>query len=131
MCWLLAPAPPDYAVEHFGKRSHARLALTTPARRTSPGLAAVEAPRRGQGVSSPVATTDNDRSALGLAARIACVKSATSIGADTGRWLSLKQARVLLNAQGISPLKGLRHRGLRTGERFQSLRRRTHTGGAG
>src|ERR1022692_4811854 len=60
----------DYAVEHFGKRSHARLALTTPARRTSPGLAAVEAPRRGQGVSSPVATTDNDRSALGLAARI-------------------------------------------------------------
>ena len=45
-----------------------------------------------------------------LAAGIARVKSAKSMGVRTGNWLSLKQAQALLNAPDITTTKGLRDR---------------------
>jgi integrase len=47
-----------------------------------------------------------------LAAGIARVKSAKSIGVRMGNWLSLKQAQALLNAPDITSVKGLRDRAI-------------------
>jgi site-specific recombinase XerD len=51
---------------------------------------------------------DNGLLAPELAAGIARVKSAKSMGVRTGNWLSLKQAQALLNAPDITTTKGLR-----------------------
>lgn len=55
---------------------------------------------------------DNGLLAPELAAGIARVKSAKSIGMRTGNWLSLKQAQALLNAPDIATMKGLRDRAI-------------------
>jgi hypothetical protein len=55
---------------------------------------------------------DNGLLAPELAAGIARVKSAKSIGVRTGNWLSLKQAQALLNAPDITTTKGLRDRAI-------------------
>jgi integrase len=55
---------------------------------------------------------DNGLLAPELAAGIARVKSAKSIGVRTGNWLSLKQAQALLNAPDITTMKGLRDRAI-------------------
>src|ERR1035441_9725205 len=59
-----------------------------------------------------VEATDNGLLAPELAAGIARVKSAKSIGVRMGNWLSLKQAQALLNAPDITTLKGLRDRAI-------------------
>ena len=59
-----------------------------------------------------VEATDNGLLAPELAAGIARVKSAKSIGVRTGNWLSLRQEQALLNAPDISTLKGLRDRAI-------------------
>ena len=59
-----------------------------------------------------VEATDNGLLAPELAAGIARVKSAKSIGIRTGNWLSLKQAQALLNAPDGATLKGLRDRAI-------------------
>jgi len=53
---------------------------------------------------------DNGLLAPELAAGIASVKSAKSVGIRTGNWLSARQAQALLNAPDTSTLKGLRDR---------------------
>jgi site-specific recombinase XerD len=55
---------------------------------------------------------DNGLLAPELAAGIARVKSAKSLGVRTGNWLSLKQAQALLNAPDITTTKGLRDRAI-------------------
>jgi site-specific recombinase XerD len=55
---------------------------------------------------------DNGLLAPELAAGIARVKSAKSMGVRTGNWLSLKQAQALLNAPDIATTKGLRDRAI-------------------
>ena len=55
---------------------------------------------------------DNGLLAPELAAGIARVKSAKSMGVRTGNWLSLKQAQALLNAPDITKTKGLRDRAI-------------------
>jgi site-specific recombinase XerD len=55
---------------------------------------------------------DNGLLAPELAAGIAQVKSAKSMGVRTGNWLSLKQAQTLLNAPDITTTKGLRDRAI-------------------
>src|ERR1039457_6732695 len=57
-----------------------------------------------------VEATDNGLLAPELAAGIARVKSAKSIGVGAGNWLALKQAQALLNVPDITTLKGLRDR---------------------
>src|SRR5579862_9788541 len=47
-----------------------------------------------------------------LAAGIARVKSAKSVGIRTGNWLSVRQAQSLLNAPDVSTIKGLRDRAI-------------------
>src|ERR1035441_6846735 len=59
-----------------------------------------------------VEATDNGLLAPELAAGIARVKSAKSIGVRGGNWLSLKQAQALLNAPDITTTKGLRDRAI-------------------
>src|ERR1700684_3973860 len=59
-----------------------------------------------------VEATDNGLLAPELAAGIARVKSAKSIGVRAGNWLSLKQAQALLNAPDITTTKGLRDRAI-------------------
>jgi len=59
-----------------------------------------------------VEATNNGLLAPELAAGIARVKSAKSIGVRTGNWLSLKQAQTLLNAPNITTTKGLRDRAI-------------------
>jgi hypothetical protein len=55
---------------------------------------------------------DNWLLAPELAAGIARVKSAKSVGIRTGNWLSVRQAQNLLNAPDVSTLKGLRDRAI-------------------
>jgi site-specific recombinase XerD len=55
---------------------------------------------------------DNGLLAPELAAGIARVKSAKSMGVHMGNWLSLKQAQALLNAPDIATTKGLRDRAI-------------------
>jgi len=55
---------------------------------------------------------DNGLLAPELAAGIARVKSAKSMGVRTGNWLTLKQAQALLNAPDITTTKGLRDRAI-------------------
>ncbi len=55
---------------------------------------------------------DNGLLAPELAAGIARVKSAQSIGVRTGNWLSLTQAQALLSAPDIGTMKGLRDRAI-------------------
>ena len=55
---------------------------------------------------------DNGLLAPELAAGIARVKSAKSMGVRTGNWLSLKQAQALLNTPDITTMKGLRDRAI-------------------
>jgi site-specific recombinase XerD len=55
---------------------------------------------------------DNGLLAPELAAGIARVKSAKSMGVRTGNWLSLKQAQALLDAPDITSVKGLRDRAI-------------------
>jgi len=55
---------------------------------------------------------DNGLLAPELAAGIARVKSAKSMGVRMGNWLSLKQAQALLNAPDITTTKGLRDRAI-------------------
>jgi integrase/recombinase XerD len=55
---------------------------------------------------------DNGLLAPELAAGIARVKSAKSMGVRTGNWLSLEQAQALLNAPDITTTKGLRDRAM-------------------
>jgi site-specific recombinase XerD len=55
---------------------------------------------------------DNALPAPELAAGIARVRSAKSMGARTGNWPSLKQAQALLNAPDITTSKGLRDRAI-------------------
>src|SRR5580704_9638377 len=59
-----------------------------------------------------VEATDNGLLAPELAAGIARVKSAKSIGVRAGNWLSLKQAQALLNTPDITTTKGLRDRAI-------------------
>jgi site-specific recombinase XerD len=59
-----------------------------------------------------VEAMDNGLLAPELAAGIARVKSAKSIGVRTGNWLSLRQAQALLNAPDIATMKGLRDRAI-------------------
>src|ERR1022692_1096013 len=59
-----------------------------------------------------VEAVDNGLLVPELAAGIARVKSAKSIGVRTGNWLSLKQAQALLNAPDITTTKGLRDRAI-------------------
>src|SRR5579871_6918509 len=59
-----------------------------------------------------VEAMDNGLLAPELAAGIARVKSAKSIGVRMGNWLSLKQAQALLNAPDITTAKGLRDRAI-------------------
>jgi integrase/recombinase XerD len=55
---------------------------------------------------------DNGLIAPELAAGIARVRSAKSVGVRTGNWLSVRQAQNLLNAPDTSTLKGLRDRAI-------------------
>ena len=55
---------------------------------------------------------DNGLLAPELAAGIARVKSAKSVGIRVGNWLSLRQAQALLSAPDIATLKGLRDRAI-------------------
>jgi len=55
---------------------------------------------------------DNGLLAPELAAGIARVRSAKSIGIRTGNWLSARQAQSLLNAPDITSLRGLRDRAI-------------------
>src|SRR5580658_8760172 len=55
---------------------------------------------------------DNGLLAPELAAGIARVRSAKSVGIRMGNWLSLKQAQALLNTPDISTLRGLRDRAI-------------------
>ncbi len=55
---------------------------------------------------------DNGLIAAELAAGIARVKSAKSVGIRTGNWLSVRQAQNLLNAPATTTLKGLRDRAI-------------------
>jgi len=55
---------------------------------------------------------DNGLLAPELAAGIARVKSAKSVGIRTGNWLSARQAQALLNAPDIATLRGLRDRAI-------------------
>src|SRR5262245_32458686 len=55
---------------------------------------------------------DNGLLAPELAAGIARVKSAKSVGFRTGNWLSARQAQTLLNAPDITTLRGLRDRAI-------------------
>ena len=66
---------------------------------------------------------DNGLLAPELAAGIARVKSAKSMGVRTGNWLSLKQAQALLNAPDITTTKGLRDRAIIAGLLGCGLRR--------
>jgi site-specific recombinase XerD len=60
-----------------------------------------------------VEAADNGLLAPELAARIARVKSAKSVGIRVGNWLSLRQAQALLSAPDTATLKGLRDRARR------------------
>src|ERR1700733_5363271 len=55
---------------------------------------------------------DNGLLAPELAAGIARVRSAKSVGIRMGNWLSLKQAQALLNAPDITTVRGLRDRAI-------------------
>jgi site-specific recombinase XerC len=55
---------------------------------------------------------DNGILAPELAAGIARVKSAKSVGIRTGNWLSARQAQTLLNAPDVSALRGIRDRAI-------------------
>jgi integrase len=55
---------------------------------------------------------DNGLLAPELAAGIARVRSAKSVGIRMGNWLSLKQAQALLNTPDITTLRGLRDRAI-------------------
>jgi site-specific recombinase XerD len=55
---------------------------------------------------------DNGLLAPELAAGIARVRSAKSVGIRMGNWLSLKQAQMLLNAPDITTVRGLRDRAI-------------------
>src|SRR5580700_1360544 len=55
---------------------------------------------------------DNGLLAPELAAGIARVRSAKSVGVRMGNWLSLKQAQMLLNAPDITTVRGLRDRAI-------------------
>jgi site-specific recombinase XerD len=55
---------------------------------------------------------DNGILAPELAAGIARVKSAKSVGIRTGTWLSARQAQILLNAPDVATLRGLRDRAI-------------------
>ncbi|MEQ1949574.1 MAG: hypothetical protein ABL995_20450 [Bryobacteraceae bacterium] len=55
---------------------------------------------------------DNGLLAPELAAGIARVKSAKSVGVRTGNWLSVRQAQLLLNAPDTTTLRGLRGRAI-------------------
>ena len=55
---------------------------------------------------------DNGLLAPELAAGIARVKSAKSVGVRAGNWLSARQAQSLLNAPDITTLRGLRDRAI-------------------
>src|SRR6476659_2456512 len=59
-----------------------------------------------------VEASDNGLLAPELAAGIARVKSAKSIGVRVGNWLSLRQAQALLSAPDIATVKGLRDRAI-------------------
>src|SRR6202045_1214417 len=55
---------------------------------------------------------DNGLLAPELAAGIARVRSAKSVGIRVGNWLSVRQAQSLLNAPDVSTVKGLRDRAI-------------------
>src|SRR6266852_7665377 len=55
---------------------------------------------------------DNGLLAPELAAGIARVRSAKSVGIRTGNWLSVRQAQSLLNAPDVSTVRGLRDRAI-------------------
>src|SRR5579864_8466098 len=59
-----------------------------------------------------VEASDNGLLAPELAAGIARVRSAKSIGIRVGNWLSLRQAQALLSAPDIATVKGLRDRAI-------------------
>jgi len=59
-----------------------------------------------------VEATDNGLLAPELSVGIQRVKCAKSIGVRAGNWLSLKQARALLNAPDISTTKGVPDRAI-------------------
>src|SRR5690349_24375329 len=59
-----------------------------------------------------VEASDNGLLAPELAAGIARVKSAKSIGIRVGNWLTLRQAQALLSAPDVATLKGLRDRAI-------------------
>src|SRR6266436_9348303 len=59
-----------------------------------------------------VEAADNGLLAPELAAGIARVRSAKSIGIRVGNWLTLRQAQTLLNAPDATTLKGLRDRAI-------------------
>src|SRR5690348_10463523 len=59
-----------------------------------------------------VEASDNGLLAPELAAGIARVKSAKSVGIRVGNWLSLRQAQALLSAPDIATVKGLRDRAI-------------------
>src|SRR6266851_422253 len=59
-----------------------------------------------------VEASDNGLLAPELAAGIARVKSAKSVGIRIGNWLSLRQAQALLSAPDIATVKGLRDRAI-------------------
>ena len=56
--------------------------------------------------------SDNGLLAPELAAGIARVKGAKSVGIRTGNWLSARQAQALLNAPDVTTLRGLRDRAI-------------------
>src|SRR5262250_1462250 len=58
------------------------------------------------------AAADNGLLAPELAAGIARVKSAKSVGIRVGNWLSARQAQTLLNAPDITTFRGLRDRAI-------------------
>ena len=59
-----------------------------------------------------VEATDNGLLAPELAAGIARVKSAKSVGIRVGNWLTLRQAQALLSAPDTATMKGLRDRAI-------------------
>src|SRR6266478_5739889 len=59
-----------------------------------------------------VEASDNGLLAPELAAGIARVKSAKSVGIRVGNWLSLRQAQALLSAPDTATMKGLRDRAI-------------------
>src|SRR5271167_4889522 len=59
-----------------------------------------------------VEAADNGLLAPELAAGIARVKGAKSMGVRMGNWLSLRQAQALLNAPDVTTKKGLRDRAM-------------------